>query len=315
MLLGAALASCNRSEQIRGTESDADGARPITSTSRASQSMVVEYTPAAGQFIGDAKSGGFTGNETTAQSAVEYAQSRLAEQLFVSLGGFGGYLVVMFDHSILSDDGYNIAIAGNALQTSNEPGVVWVMQDTNSNGKADDEWYELAGSDSGADYARFETLKNYSVTYARPSADGQAVTWRDSEGASGQIDYLIAYHDQPSYYPTWIPTETYTLTGTCLKAKNYDRSNGAGTDWINPPYDWGYVDNQGSDYLTMKIDGTNQKINRFRISDAVKADGTAAELKYVDFVKIQTAVNTKSGWLGESSTEVCGVYDYNMIKL
>ena len=38
-------------------------------------------------------------------------------------------------------------------------------------------------------------------------------------------------------------------------------------------------------------------------------------LSYPDlrsFVKIQTACNTKSGWLGENSTEVCGVYDYAM---
>ena len=37
-------------------------------------------------------------------------------------------------------------------------------------------------------------------------------------------------------------------------------------------------------------------------------------MDYIDFVKVQVGVNTKSGWLGEVSTEVFGFYDYNMKK-
>jgi len=54
--------------------------------------------------------------------------------------------------------------------------------------------------------------------------------------------------------------------------------------------------------------------NHMRISDAVRHDGKPANLKYIDFVKIHTGVNVKAGWLGENSTEVFGVQDYNMIK-
>ena len=43
-------------------------------------------------------------------------------------------------------------------------------------------------------------------------------------------------------------------------------------------------------------------------------DGLPIHLKYIDFVKVQVGVNTKSGWLGEVSTEVLGFYDYNMKK-
>ena len=35
---------------------------------------------------------------------------------------------------------------------------------------------------------------------------------------------------------------------------------------------------------------------------------------YIDFVKVQTGLNTKSGWLGEVSTEVVDVIDYNLVK-
>ncbi len=50
----------------------------------------------------------------------------------------------------------------------------------------------------------------------------------------------------------------------------------------------------------------------FRISNAVNADGTPANLKYIDFVKVVNGLNTKSGWLGEVSTEVCGFNDENI---
>ena len=41
-------------------------------------------------------------------------------------------------------------------------------------------------------------------------------------------------------------------------------------------------------------------------------EGEPAGLEYIDFVKVQTGVNAKSGWLGELSTEVFGFYDYRM---
>ena len=58
--------------------------------------------------------------------------------------------------------------------------------------------------------------------------------------------------------------------------------------------------------------GEQQKnFNHFRISDAVCADGTPANLPSIDFIKVQTGVNATAGHLGEVSTEVCGIYDYS----
>lgn len=45
----------------------------------------------------------------------------------------------------------------------------------------------------------------------------------------------------------------------------------------------------------------------------MQPDGSSVELEYIDFVKIQVAVQTKSGNLGELSTEVLGIYDFNML--
>ena len=65
------------------------------------------------------------------------------------LGGWGGYIVVGFDHSIENKGGYDFSIKGNAFDSSNEPGIVWVMQDVNGDGLPNDEWYELKGSEYG----------------------------------------------------------------------------------------------------------------------------------------------------------------------
>ncbi len=290
--IAAALSavSCNYGRIVPG-EPLGEYYRPADASSSAFADKVYEYTPAPGQFINDPVSMPFS--IKTPAAACTWAQERLASRKFISLGGFGGYIIVGFDHSVVALGGYDFAVYGNAYTGGSEPGIVWVAQDANGNGLPDDVWYELRGSE----YSNAYTRRNYSVTYYKPDGAGQDVHWKDSEGQEGTIDYLGEYHSQASYYPSWIATDEYTLTGTCLKANNYDQS-GNGSYWVNPDYDWGYADNYGS--------------SRFRIGDAVDAFGAAVNLKYIDFVKVQTGVNAKSGWLGELSTEVLGFEDLSM---
>ena len=276
--------------------------RPKNGASQADWNKVIEYTPAPGQFINELKTGGFDASHVTPEAAVSYAESRLMEGSWVSLGGFGGYVIVGFDHSIDNSRTYDFGIISNAFDGSSEPGVVWVMQDENGNCYPDDTWYELAGSETG----KFETYRDYAVTYYRPSAPKMPVQWTDNYGNNGEIDYLQQFHNQDYYYPLWIGTDSYTLTGTRLEARNYDQS-GNGSYWIQPHYDWGYADNfSPSDF------NSENKANLFRISNAIDFEGNPVRLSHIDFVKVQCAVNSKSGWLGELSTEVCGFYDYSL---
>lgn len=135
-----------------------------------------------------------------------YAAGRLEARSYVSLGGFGGYLIVGFDHSIARmESGYDFSIEGNAFDTSSEPGVVWVMQDVNGNGEPDDEWYELRGSETGKE----GTVSGYAVTYYRPAGRGMDVQWTDSEGRSGTVEYRGEFHDQDFYYPAWAARYLY----------------------------------------------------------------------------------------------------------
>ena len=253
---------------------------------------VYDYTPAPGQFIGDTPRGGFTGEESTPQHAIEYAERRLSEEQFISLGAFGGYIVIGLEHRITNDEGYDFAIRGNAHEGSSEPGIVHVMQDDNGNGLPDDTWYELAGSETGKE----ETLSNYAVTYYRPQEDGASVAWSDNMGGSGSVEYSEEFHTQRSYYPQWITTDNYTLSGRRLASRSYDKS-GNGSLWINPAFEWGYADNLS----TQDFEGGE---NSFDIDNAIDEEERSVELAHIDFIKVQSAIQQQCGRIGELSTEI-----------
>lgn len=307
----ASLAGCGKDSDFHGVEPSGNPAdmdwtyvRTDAPDSRYA-TEVFEYTPAPGQYINDTKTGGMTADMVTPEEAALWAKDRLEKRLFVSLGAFGGYIAVGFDHEVAnSRDDYDFAVFGNAFLNatggSSEPGTVWVMEDTNANGLPDDVWYELRGSE----YDDPSTIHGYSVTYFRPSEAGKPVEWRDNLGETGSIAYLKSFHSQDFYYPSWIKEDSYTLTGTRLAPRTQcDAETGF---WVNDPFPWGYADNMG--YDDTPLDGMPQA-NRFRISDAVDAEGNPVELRAISFVKVQTAVLAQAGSLGELSTEVLGFYD------
>lgn len=242
----------------------------ITEDEERGSFKVIEYTPAPGQFINENM------DCRTPEEACRWAEGRLAEGKYVSLGAFGGYIIVDLGHSVSS-----FAIKGNSFYQqgsgSNEPGIVYVMTDRNGNGIPDDgKWIEIPGS------ASEQAIKNYSITYFRPTEPKSPVQWEDSEGNWGQVNYVEAFHKQDYYYPEWIESDSYRLTGTLLPSLSVEE-NGR---WNHQPYDWGYADNTGSD--------TTDQWTVFSLS------------MKVDFIKVQTAVCAQAGALGEISTEVCG---------
>lgn len=257
-------------------------------------SRVFEYIPAAGQFINEDKSG--FDAVTTHSQAIAYAEKRMAEGNYVSLGGWGGVLVVGFDHSINNREGHDFAIKGNVHEGSSEPAIVWVMQDNNGNGLPDDVWYELRGSE----YDKASSARRYAVTYYRPLVQQMSVWWSDNSNHTGEIERM-SQHTQPSYYPEWIAANNYTLYGSLI-APNTSKDDAG--NYLNNPYPWGYADNKGSDLLS-----SDEQSCGFDISNAVREDGEPMELGYIDFVKVQCAINSTSGHLGEVSTEVADVFE------
>lgn len=264
---------------------------------------VFEYMPAPSQYMNTlvtAYADGYTHADV-----LHKANDCLKQKSLLTLGAFGGYIVLGFNHTVKNVTGeYDFKIYGNAslsIQTTktgkdggaSEPAIVWVSQDANGNGKPDDEWYELAGSE----YGKATETRNYSITYYRPLPANSDVKWMDNQGNSGFV-YRNQYHTQSSYYPLWMP-EQITFTGTRLKDNAVNEGTTDSQYWVGYCYDWGYADNYPN----------SSEKSRFKIDWAVDAQGNKVNLPGIDFIRITTAVNQSLGWMGESSAEIQTVQD------
>lgn len=286
-------------------------------------SRVWEYMPAPGQFVNvlPEYEDGDDANMMRLKAEEAIADNNLG---MISLGGWGGYVTFGFDHIVPNVPGeYDLLVLGNAFYSeggyqrdgnpggSCEPGVVMVSYDANGNGKPDDAWYELAGSERTNPL----TKHAYSVTYRRPAADHQPtpsvtnqsltdttyIPWADNAGETGFINQLT-YHTQP-YYPQWIAADSLVFTGTRLP-DNYVDEAGDGSYYVLYSYPWGYADNHPN---------TSDKA-RLKIDWAVTDDGRPANLPGIHFVKVYTGVHQQCGWLGETSTEIMGAEDLHATK-
>ena len=244
----------------------------------------------------------------------KYAEEQLKDTdlCLISLGAYGGYITVGFDHTVPNVPGeYDLKIYGNAyydmfgtltgaLGGSSEPGIVLVSKDTNGNGLADDEWYELAGSE----YNSPATTKNYTITYYRPSSPKEDVKWTDNKGNEGYV-YRNDYHTTNSYYPAWIKEDQITFHGSRLKDNTVNEPHeNMPEHWVGYCYAWGYADNHPN----------GEEQCKFKIDWAVDKNGNPVVLDGIDFVRIYTAVNQNSGWMGEISTELQAVEDLHFKK-
>ena len=258
---------------------------------------VFEYFPAPGQFINTLPA---ATSEDTPETMRQKAEDALKNNSMICLGGFGGYVVFGFDHTIVNREGNDFIVLGNAIATWAEPGVVMVSYDANGNGLPDDEWYEIAGSE----YHKPTTIRNYEITYYKPETEPanpnepNYIRWTDNQGQSGWLSKNSS-HTQ-TYYPLW-KGDSYTLTGTFMEANVYDPS-GDGAIWVNSAYDWGYADNWPNNDSRAQID----------LDWAVDKNGNPVKLQGIDFVKVYTGNRAEGGWLGEVSTEVSGFTDLNL---
>lgn len=251
---------------------------------------VDEYVPAPGQFINTLP---LYEEGDDARSMADKCTEALALDAggVVSLGGFGGYLTFHFDGPVRNITcSADFMIFGNANASSSEPGIVQVSIDLNGNGHPDDKWYELAGS---ADTDSIGKLHyGYQISYSVDSL--KATPWKDNIGRSGYIP-RNSFHRQ-EYFPLWLPSPL-SFTGTLLPPNGFDQS-GTGTYWITNPLRYGYVDNvpkSNSEGCSFDLDWAVDPITRQPV-----------HLSHADFIRVYSAQNQVCGWLGETSTEICG---------
>ncbi len=292
---------------------------------------VLDYMPAVGQFTNKLPAYEEGDSQQDMNEKVLAAIGNNVKGM-ITLGGFGGYVTVGFDHTIENVAGKrDFRVIANAFFAeanpkpdapqggSCEPGVIMVAYDANKNGEPDDnEWYEIAGSshedptqepwyqmavDNGNDVNLY---RNYSITYYRPESEPASrdewstyIRWEDNRGNSG---YKVKnqFHSQP-YFPLWADN-ALTFTGTCLPQNGIDES-GMGTYFVLYKFRYGYADNEPNTGDESAID----------IDWAVNDKGQKVHLPGVDFIKIYTGVNQENGWLGECSTEITSVEDLHIL--
>ena len=212
------------------------------------------------------------------------------------LGGFGGYVVAGFGHDITNHDGPDFEVY--ALQGAMpEPAVVYVMEDSNGDGKPNDTWYELKGN-------QFENSKrNYWVKYFKAKDGNSNITWEDSEGAHGELISAYGAANSSGWWWSATTTDSITLYGTRLP-DSYENNPVNGTQYWTVPKDrftWGYAENNyGTDFVSASYS------NQLDISNAVDVDGKPVNLTHIRFIKVQTGVFQQAGWTNEVSSEVRG---------
>ena len=247
--------------------------------------QVYEYLPAMGQFVNELPK---YEEGDDAERMCRKCEQAIANNAggMISLGGWGGYVTFGFDHAVENKAGKDIQILGNAFYMagsteygSSEPGIVLVSRDENGNGWPDDTWYEL----KGCLYDDPQTQHHVSLTYTRESDTLQN-----------------PFHQHP-YYPEWIKTDEYTLTGALLPPQSVVISG----QNIQRILDFGYVDNKPNS----DIEGTS-----FDISWAVDESGRAVTLDSIHFVRVYNAVDETLPQTGELSTEVAGAIDLHCNK-
>ena len=248
-------------------------------------SEVLEFNPAPGQY-----------QNKEDLSPIEEAKKIVGEtNSFISLGTFGGNVIFKFENDLQNEQGNDLAVFGNSFLNSSEPAIVMVSYDENKNGKADDKWYELKGSE----YNKSETTKNFSITYYKPknSEDTHKIRYTTSTGLDDTLDFNIIkeFHSQEIYPKN--AEEKITFKGTLLK----NNAISEGGIYKKPAYEWGYADNKGYE---QKEDLKGADL--FDFDNTINESGEKINIEKVSFVKIYNATMefSKIPFIGERGAEI-----------
>ncbi len=276
---------------------------------------VYEFVPAVGQHINTMPEYKPDDTPETMLKKVDKAIANNAGGM-ISLGGFGGYVIFGFDHLVENVSGQcDFRVLGNAFfaegnpnkDTSKqggscEPGIIMVAYDANKNGKPDDKWYQIAGSE----YNKANTVKNYELTYYRPEQENgeqieNYIRWEDNQGKSGYIA-KNKYHKQ-SYFPQWINAAKLTFKGRLLPQNGVNEGTEEKPYWVQYAFNYGYADNMPNGNDKSAVD----------IGWAVDENGEKVNLPGIHFVKVYNAEHQVCGWLGDTSTDISGAEDLHLV--
>lgn len=276
MALGLTLSGCSGDDDSDMPQSPVAGTKTVTISA-------VEYHPAPGQFVNEMPA--YTSG-MTAQQMQQAALSDLQRGRGVSLGAFGGYIIMTLSEPINHRaDGRDFKVLGNAFSGSAEPGVVEVSADGS-------QWYALSGQDWS------QATRNFTITYYQPAADAtQAhyIRWTAASGESGWISRNPGFHTDHPFFPAWEEGVTsLTFTATRLPDNwSYDQATGN----YKGEAMWGYADS----YPNTSADSW------LNLANAVDASNNPVTVSSIRYIKVTTGVLDSNSVTGECSTEVMGI--------
>ncbi len=279
---------------------------------------VVSYSPAPGLSVGDPA---FTDPSAALGPPSGVGPVDGAASGVVTLGGFGGEILLAFDQTVLDDPrnpmGLDAVVFGNGFWACvngcagtdpsrrwAEAGVIEIALDVNGNGLADDPWYVIRGS-------------------SLPEAPVEAFRTKSWPGGVETSGYELPgeFVPPPPFFllNPGEPAEShwgYADLSPVLPVGDLSGAAGApGEGGLDDPEDLAGID-AGSFYtypddpLTVGIDAGAPGGDAFDIAWAVNPQtGEPADLPGFDFIRIRTGVDALLGPLGELSTEIDGVAD------
>lgn len=316
--------------------------------STGSLSGIYAFLPAPGQFANEyMTSGGWGSIYTSGQTAVKDMTDAKAST-GVSLGFFGGYVVL--DYGTPSKDASGHVTSGIYNDPSNEYGVDFILYGNAFNGNSEPgcvqvskngtDWYDIAGSL----YYKDATVSGYSLTYTNPTPSDDANTTYGFAGttytngvsytgdSSGTIDY------NPWHAHGWFPLHCNYFTSQIqslgaldktsvlpFASYNLDTTNGStltmegvmlGTVQNTSTGDqvFGYCDVHpngsatSTAYNPYAVTASTTGGDPIDISWAVDSNGEPKDLDSIRFIRVYTGAKKMNGMFGEISTEVCGSY-------
>jgi hypothetical protein len=297
---------------------------------------VLEYAPAPGQLVNN---GLFNDPARALGPPLGGGTHAANNDSLVSLGGFGGLIVLGFDHRVMDHAanplGMDFIIFGNAFWVGGNPqrrwaeaGHVEISRDDNGNGLPDDPWYLIPGSHIDDPAGQFEeqTWDNDSGTPTIPPAN---LGWWPAGAPSPMT--TSAYRlpalfeaivvDNPEAPDPFDPFSTtvegvfgYADVSPTLILGDFNADNDTDDPeddpLIAPERFYTVPDDPVVVGVVVGGGGVAGGGDAFDIAWAIDAaTGQPADLDGFDFIRVTVAVNAVDPLLGEKSAEIDAVAD------
>ncbi|MEZ6233912.1 MAG: hypothetical protein R3B68_06960 [Phycisphaerales bacterium] len=286
--------------------------------------QVIAYDPAPGQFVQNPQF-----NDPTRAVGPPIGGGTIAPDntKVVTLGGFGGSIVLAFDHRVLDDPrnfmGLDAIVFGNAVYVAGHPNrrfaeaaTIEIAIDANNNGLADDPWYVIRVPQMPAvpdDWWATRTWDDNVADPANPPANpawippGRTGTWQ----TSAYLLFSTPFAGPILQNPLGLTATAEAIRGIAdhtptLLLGDTTADNVIDDASIAPAAFYTVPDDPFSVGITPRSGGGDA----FDIAWAVDpATGQPANLPGFDFIRLTTAIDSIDPLFGEVSAEIGGVAD------